>query len=56
MPWVPELFCAPVIAQFDAKQRRRVEIVPNFGRLGEVEALVGSFVGEPRIHHPCVAD
>jgi hypothetical protein len=52
MPWVPELFCAPV----EARQRRRVEIVPYFGRLvaGEVDALVGSFVGEPRIHHPCV--
>jgi hypothetical protein len=54
MPWVPELFSAPVIAQFEAKQRRRVEIVPYFDGLiaGEVDALVGSFVGEPRIHHP----
>jgi hypothetical protein len=54
MPWVPELFSAPVIAQFEAKQRRRVEIVPYFDGLvaGEVDALVGSFVGEPRVHHP----
>jgi hypothetical protein len=54
MPWVPELFSAPVIARFEAKQRRRVEVVPYFDGLvaGEVDALVGSFVGEPRIHHP----
>jgi hypothetical protein len=54
MPWVPELFSAPVIARFEAKQRRRVEIVPYFDGLiaGEVDALVGSFVGEPRIQHP----
>lgn len=54
MPWVPELFSAPVIAQFEAKQRHRVEIVPYFDGLvaGEVDALVGSFVGEPRIQHP----
>jgi hypothetical protein len=54
MPWVPELFSAPVIAQFEAKQRRRVEIVPYFDGLvaGEVDALVGSFVAEPRIQHP----
>lgn len=54
MPWVPELFSAPVIARFEAKQRQRVEIVPYFDGLvaGEVDALVGSFVGEPRIQHP----
>jgi hypothetical protein len=54
MPWVPELFSAPVIARFEAKQRRRVEVVPYFDGLvaGEVDALVESFVGEPRIQHP----
>jgi hypothetical protein len=54
MPWVPELFSAPVIARFEAKQRGRVEIVPYFDGLvaGEVDALVGSFVGEPRLQHP----
>ena len=54
MPWVPELFSAPVIARFEAKQRGRVKIVPYFDGLvaGEVDALVGSFVGEPRLPHP----
>jgi hypothetical protein len=54
MPWVPELFSAPVIARFEAKQRRRVVDVPYFDGLvaGEVDALVGSFVGEPRLQHP----
>lgn len=54
MPWVPELFSAPVIARFEAKQRRRVVDIPYFDGLvaGEVDALVGSFVGEPRLQHP----
>ncbi|HEX3360967.1 MAG TPA: hypothetical protein VHS74_08260 [Solirubrobacterales bacterium] len=54
MPWVPELFSAPALAQFEAKQQRRVEIIPYFDGLvaGEVDALVGSFVGEPRVQHP----
>lgn len=54
MPWVPELFSAPVVARFEAKQRRKVVDVPYFDGLlaGEVDALVGSFAGEPRLHHP----
>ena len=54
MPWVPELFSAPVLARFETKQQRKVEVVPYFDGLiaGEVDALVGSFVGEPRLQHP----
>jgi ketosteroid isomerase-like protein len=54
MPWLPELFSAPVLAQFEAKQKRKVVDVPYFDGLvaGEIEALVDSFAGEPRIYHP----
>jgi hypothetical protein len=54
MPWVPELFSAPVLARFEAKQRRKVVDVPYFDGLlaGDVDALVESFAGEPRLHHP----
>jgi hypothetical protein len=54
MPWVPELFSAPVLARFEAKQRRKVVDVPYFDGLlaGDTDALVESFAGEPRLHHP----
>jgi hypothetical protein len=54
MPWVPELFSAPVLARFEAKQRRKVVDVPYFDGLlaGDVDALIESFAGEPRLHHP----
>ncbi|HEX4730995.1 MAG TPA: hypothetical protein VH299_06975 [Solirubrobacterales bacterium] len=54
MPWVPELFSSPVLARFEAKQQRPVVDVPYFDGLlaGEVDALVASFSGEPRFHHP----
>jgi hypothetical protein len=54
MPWVPELFSAPVLARFEAKQRHKVVDVPYFDGLlaGETDALIESFAGEPRLHHP----
>jgi hypothetical protein len=54
MPWVPELFSAPALAQLEAKRQQRVVDVPYFDGLttGEVDALLGSFAGEPRIQHP----
>jgi hypothetical protein len=54
MPWVPELFSARVLARFEAKQQQKVVAVPYFDGLvaGEVEALIDSFAGEPKIHHP----
>jgi hypothetical protein len=54
MPWVPELFSAPVLARFEAKQRHKVVDVPYFDGLlaGETDALIDSFAGEPKLHHP----
>ena len=57
MPWVPELFSAPVLerirrhAEADA---RAAAPVPYFDGVtsGETEALVQSFAGEPELHHP----
>jgi hypothetical protein len=55
MPWAPELFSAPVLERFLEEQRRaRLEGVPFFDGLmtGEIDALIGSFAGEPEVHHP----
>src|SRR5215212_886025 len=55
MPWVPELFSAPVLAQIQEQRRREhLTTVPFFPGLlaGEIDALVGSFAGEPELHHP----
>jgi SnoaL-like domain len=54
MPWVPELFSAPVLQQLEEKRGRRFQTVPFFDGLlaGEFDALVGSFAGEPELHHP----
>lgn len=55
MPWLPELFSAPVLER--VLERRREDgtpIVPYFQGLmaGELDALLGSFSGEPEIHYP----
>jgi hypothetical protein len=55
VPWVPELFSAPVLEGWLEKQRReRIVDVPYFDGLlsGELDALVGSFAGEPELYHP----
>jgi hypothetical protein len=54
MPWLPELFSAPVLARWEEKQRQELVSVPYFDGLlaGELDALVGSFAGEPQLHHP----
>ena len=54
MPWAPELFSAPALQRLEASQRRRLSTVPYFDGLmaGELNALVGSFAGEPELHHP----
>jgi hypothetical protein len=52
---VPELFSAPVLQGFlDKQQRDTIVDVPFFDGLiaGETDALVGSFAGEPEVHHP----
>jgi len=54
MPWVPELFTAPALEALEQKRHRKFETVPFFDGIltGEVDALIGSFVGEPELHHP----
>jgi len=56
MPWFPELFSAPVLDRIrrEAADERAAEPVPYFDgiRSGEIDALVGSFAGEPELHHP----
>jgi hypothetical protein len=55
VPWLPELFSGPALAE--ALERRhwdRFETVPFYDGLmaGEPEALIGSFAGEPELYHP----
>src|SRR5687768_9241249 len=55
MPWIPELFSAPVVERLQEKwQRERLEAVPYYDGLmsGEHDALVNSFAGEPVLHDP----
>ena len=54
MPWTPELFSAPVLQRVQEKWARRLVTVPFFDGLlaGDFDALVGSFAGEPELHHP----
>ena len=54
MPWWPDLFSAPVLERVQEKWERELETVPFFDGLlaGEFDALVGSFAGEPELHHP----
>ncbi|MGN6170106.1 MAG: nuclear transport factor 2 family protein [Solirubrobacteraceae bacterium] len=54
MPWVPELFSAPVLERVQEKWDRDLVTVPFFDGLlaGEFDALVGSFAREPELHHP----
>jgi SnoaL-like protein len=54
MPWAPELFSAPALARVEERRRHGLVTVPFFDGLmaGELDALVGSFVGEPELHHP----
>jgi limonene-1,2-epoxide hydrolase len=55
VPWLPELFSAPVLERVLAERRREnLLAVPYFAGLlsGENRALIGSFAGEPELHHP----
>ncbi len=55
MPWIPELFSAPVVQRLQEKwQREQLESVPYFDGLmaGEHDALLESFAGEPELHDP----
>jgi ketosteroid isomerase-like protein len=54
MPWAPELFSAPALARVEERRQRQLVTVPYFDGLmtGELDALIGSFAGEPELHHP----
>ena|SRR5436190_1833987 len=55
MPWMPELFSAPVVERIlEERRREHLVAVPFFDGLktGETGALIGSFLGEPELHHP----
>jgi hypothetical protein len=55
VPFLPELFSAPALARLEDKWRLdELVAVPFFDGLmtGELDALVGSFVGDPELHHP----
>ena len=55
MPWVPEYFSAPALAQIEDKRGGQEPIaVSYFAGLmaGEIDALTRSFGGEPELHHP----
>jgi hypothetical protein len=55
MPWIPELFSAPVLAGLQEKwELERLDAVPYYDGLmsGEEEALISSFAGEPVLHDP----
>jgi hypothetical protein len=55
VPWAPELFSAPTLGRIlEERRRERLASVPFFDglRTGEMDALVGSFAGEPELHHP----
>jgi hypothetical protein len=54
MPWIPELFSAPVLDQYRrqaAADARAAAPVPYFAgvRSGETDALLQSFAGEPEM-------
>ena len=56
MPWYPDLFSAAALERIrdQAADTRAAAPVPYFDgiRSGEIDALVGSFAGEPELHHP----
>jgi SnoaL-like domain len=54
VPWVPELFSAPILHQLEDKWGHQLVTVPFFDGVmtGDLDALVGSFAGEPELHHP----
>jgi hypothetical protein len=55
MPWIPELFSAPVLQRLEAKwELERLDAVPYYDGLmsGEHEALIRSFAGQPILHDP----
>jgi hypothetical protein len=58
MPWLPELFSAPVVERIQrrAADERAAQPVPFFEGIqsDETDALTGSFAGEPELHQGTV--
>jgi hypothetical protein len=55
MPWIPELFSAPVLARFEEKRwHEKLVALPYFTGLmaGEPGALIESFAAEPELYDP----
>jgi SnoaL-like domain len=55
VPWVPELFSAPALAQIEDRHwLEELNAVPYFAGFltGETDALLQSFAGEPEVHYP----
>jgi hypothetical protein len=55
VPWVPELFSAPALAQLKDRLRQdELDTVPYFAGFltGETDALIQAFAGEPEVHYP----
>jgi hypothetical protein len=54
MPWAPELFSAPALQRLEEKRGHNPVPVQYFDGLmtGELDPLIGSFAGEPELHHP----
>jgi SnoaL-like domain len=54
VPWLPELFSVPALEQLEERRQRELVSVPYYDGLvaGDYDALVGSFAGEPVLHHP----
>ena len=55
MPWIPELFSAPVLEQLEERwELTRLDSVPYYAGLmsGEQEPLIRSFAGQPILHDP----
>jgi hypothetical protein len=55
MPWAPELFTVPALQQLlDRRRQESLRSVPFFDGffMGEPEAMVDSFAGEPELYHP----
>ncbi len=55
MPWLPELFSAPALAEVQDRLRlEELHTVPYFAGFltGETDALIQSFTGEPEVHYP----
>ena len=53
MPWVPDLFSAPVLQQVLGRRRRDTLVAVPYGLLaGDPDPLVESFAGVPELYAP----